>query len=117
MRDYYITRIPNENEKSSNYTVSTKHDQLGIYSQRDEKSELMTRETSSGALIYNKPETVIIENMHDEENPGAYIGQWVSMNIISDPSSHLLSQGSQEMRHGRGTQIFPDGSIYEGYWC
>ena len=91
-----------------------------MFGQRDEKSELMTRETSTGGLIYHKPETVLIESMQeaDEECPGSYTGQWVSMNTLSDPSSTLFqSQGSQEMRHGRGTLIFQDGSIYEGYWC
>ena len=89
---------------------------MGIFEATDDRSELLLRETSSGALIYNKPETVIIENEQEEECPGIYTGQWVSMNILTESSLNLISQGTQEMRHGRGTHFFSDGTLYEGYW-
>ena len=37
--------------------------------------------------------------MHINEN-AIYIGEW----------------SSDELRHGKGKQIWSDGSIYEGYW-
>ena len=74
--------------------VRAKHDLLGRFEQKDDKSELMTRETSSGSLVYTKPETVMIEsNLQGEECPGAYTGQWVSLNILTDPSVNLSAQG------------------------
>lgn len=74
MREYHITRIPKDNETSNNLIVKAKHELLGRFEQKDDKSELMTRETSSGSQVYNKPETVVIENLPGEECPGAYTG-------------------------------------------
>lgn len=36
------------------------------------------------------------------ENKARYQGEWLV---------------NQEIRQGRGTQIWPDGSMYEGYWA
>lgn len=35
------------------------------------------------------------------ENGARYIGEWLV---------------GQNVREGRGMQVWPDGSIYEGYW-
>ena len=46
------------------------------------------------------------------EGSGAYTGQWTAN---SANNNQILIGGIIE-RHGHGTFIFLDGSIYEGYW-
>ena len=55
-----------------------------------------------------REEPVSIEE--EDHNPGIYIGSWAK-NV-----PHLTHVNRDEMRHGRGLHIWPDGSLYEGYW-
>lgn len=90
IREYYITRIPRESETSTNQLVSAKLEQLGRFEQVDDESELVTRETCSGSLVYHKSETVVIEGVDGEACPGTYTGQWVSVNMSTDEASSLV---------------------------
>ena len=49
-----------------------------------------------------------------------YIGQWKLLSPKSVVSSELTSsyiiEGIEAIRHGKGKQIWPEGSIYEGFW-
>lgn len=55
---------------------------------------------------YHIPDPTDSEKVEDKdietlENDGKYLGQWST---------------SQNLRHGKGVQVWHDGSIYEGQW-
>ena len=68
-------------------------------------AETRATELRLGAFKYEKsPEkedyTLGERGPYELDNSAVYIGQWSNMG----------------MRHGRGIQLWPDGSKYEGYW-
>lgn len=67
--------------------------------------ETRATEQKLGPFKYDKPQTDSDRNLEDRgayelDNAAIYVGQW----------SH------DGVRYGKGTQVWPDGSKYEGYW-
>ena len=59
----------------------------------------------------------LVTAVDDEDgNPGAYTGQWAATNVGRSNDGGLMVDHTSEVRHGRGTFIWSDGAIYEGYW-
>ena len=86
-------------------TALARREQLPPYEFGNKASENALRKEN--LEVYDKETTRVNE---DEDSPGFYTGQW-ALN-----TSYKLNSEAREMRHGRGTYIQSDGSIYEGYW-
>ena len=66
-----------------------------------------TKETEKklGAMVYDQPDTpttktLISRGPYELDNGAIYVGEWTK----------------DGLRHGKGLQIWKDGSKYEGYW-
>ena len=76
-----------------------------------EGSERMLREANLVSI------SRLVTTVDDEDgNPGAYTGQWAATNVGRSNNGSLMVDRTSEVRHGRGTFIWSDGAIYEGYW-
>lgn len=70
-------------------------------------SNQATKETEKnlGQFVYDSPETpsgkgLIQRGPYELDNGAIYVGEWTK----------------EGLRHGKGLQIWKDGSKYEGYW-
>jgi hypothetical protein len=85
------TFLDNNAQNTGNYmneVVEQMYNQLGPYDY-----------TMAKSTVYD--ETVIMKGWRTLESGAKYNGEWDANNGL---------------RHGKGTQIWPDGSRYDGYW-
>ncbi|OMJ77103.1 hypothetical protein SteCoe_23375 [Stentor coeruleus] len=99
-----ISSIPNENteliEQTRKDLIEIPIDSLPDYSNPSIKSI----QTKLGDFVYNSPNSNQIDLIKRGpimiENGSIYTGEW----------------NSNKERHGKGVNIWKDGSLYEGYW-
>ena len=89
-----------------NSLVQTKHEALEPFEYGNAGVEYLIKNTKRITFMREEPVSLEDEN----HNPGIYTGQW------AENVAHLSKVYRNEMRHGRGQHIGPDGSLYEGYW-
>ena len=106
-----MTRKNMQKDKNSGRKEESKKSNIGInYKPIDAipqyaNEAINATESRIGKFIYDKLESnsdreLIDKGPFELDNQAVYVGQWNKMGL----------------RHGKGMQIWPDGSKYEGYW-
>jgi len=74
------------------------YDNISVQKMREQLGDFVFDDGEFEAQIQGKVENRDVIML---ENQARYEGQWLK---------------GQEVRQGKGTQVWPDGSVYEGYW-